>query len=134
MRPLFSFDPPPTFDPADDPAALELERLESERRAEQERALEVLGIGAASVIESCPTDAHLDALAVLAPSTRGSRPTHLVIDLRVDDAHLDALQIAVGGKWNGNTLESPAGRWLAVLVGIEGEASPRAVVIDWSAP
>jgi hypothetical protein len=135
MRPLFSFDPPPTFDPDDDPAVAEHDRLAEERRAAQERALEALGFGGPVVVaELHATEEHLEALAVLAPSTRSHRPTHLVIDARVHDEHLDALEEAVGGKWNGQTLESPTGRWLAVVVGVDGETTPRAVVIDWSAP
>lgn len=120
---MFAFDPPPDFDPADDPAVTAFEEALAERVLAEERAVRVL-------LERCTSPGAMlftldpdelreveDALRLLWPAYEpGSASVAWAYPITTLGA--DRLAERLGGTWDGPVLRSPRCPGLrAVLAG-----------------
>lgn len=122
----FSFDPPPDFEPGDDPAALELEQLEHAICAERRSDLaSVAAVPERDAWFAPPVEA-LRALSRLSPVLEAAAAHGFAL---LPSGAADTLEALGGGRWNGNTLEDRDGSIVGVLVGVPDDPAPHAFVL-----
>ena len=117
-------------DPDNDPAVSELEHAFGEHLRRQAAALAVLVAAATEPVAlvDAPAAEVLEALATLAPVTRARPPSGFYVVRDPSDGEIDGLAAALATTWNGSTLEGTDGAWLAVLVGVDDDPAPSALV------